>query len=55
VGYSVGFVLSTGLLHLVGIGIGLVHARPGGVALTRLLGGGVAACGCLFLYQALAR
>ena len=30
VGYSVGFVLSTGLLHLVGIAIGLLADRPGG-------------------------
>lgn len=55
VGYSVGFVLCTGLLHVLGIGIGMVHARPGGVALTRLLGVGIAGAGVLFLYQALAR
>lgn len=52
-GYSVGFVLSTGLLHLVGIGIGLLNRRPTGVVVNRGLGGLIAATGVWFLYQAL--
>jgi urease accessory protein len=53
IGYAVGFVLATGLLHVCGIGIGLVNNRPGGVIATRLLGGVVAASGVAFLYLAL--
>ena len=52
-GYSVGFVLSTGLLHLAGIGVGLLNGRPGGVVVNRSLGGLIAATGVWFLYQAL--
>ena len=53
VGYSVGFVLATGLLHVLGIGLGLLNERPGGVKVTRGLGAGVALCGCWFMYRAL--
>jgi urease accessory protein len=53
IGYAVGFVLATGLLHVCGIGIGLINNRPGGVIVTRLMGGGVAAAGLVFLYLAL--
>jgi urease accessory protein len=52
VGYSVGFVLATGLLHVVGIGIGTVNSRPGGVLATRSAGGLIAATGLWFLYRA---
>lgn len=54
VGYSVGFMLATGLLHLAGIGLGLMNARPAGVIATRSLGAGIAATGVLFLVRALA-
>ena len=54
VGYSVGFMLTTGLLHLVGIGLTLLNARPIGVVATRSLGVGIAASGVFFLYRALA-
>ena len=54
VGYSAGFVLATGLLHLTGIAIGLVAARPGGALVTRGLGGLIAVAGVYFLVQALA-
>ena len=54
VGYSVGFMLATGLLHLAGIGLGLMNARPIGVVATRSLGAGIAASGVVFLYRALA-
>lgn len=50
--YSLGFVISTGLLHAAGITIGLVHRWPGGRHVLRVLGGGVAAVGMLFLWQA---
>ena len=53
VGYSVGFVMATGLLHLVGIGIGMIKDRPGGAIALRCTGGLVAGCGVWFLGQAL--
>lgn len=55
VGYSAGFVFATGLLHVVGIGIGLINARPGGAVATRSLGGLVALAGVWFLNAAFAR
>ena len=53
VGYSVGFMLATGMLHVVGIGLGLINERPGGVVVTRSLGGLIAATGVYFLYRAI--
>jgi urease accessory protein len=53
VGYSVGFVLATGLLHVAGIGLGLLNNRPGGVVVTRTVGGLIALTGVYFLSQAL--
>ena len=49
--YAAGFVLATGLLHLLGIGIGLGLARFQGwaVPLTRMAGGAVAAGGVMRL------
>ncbi|CAN5715394.1 HupE/UreJ family protein [soil metagenome] len=52
IGYSVGFMLATGSLHLVGIGIGALNHYRGGVVLTRALGGLIALTGVYFLYQA---
>lgn len=52
VGYSVGFVLATGILHVCGIGIGLLNERPRGVTLTRAMGAIVAAVGVLFTLRA---
>jgi urease accessory protein len=52
VGYSVGFVLATGLLHVLGIGIGTLNARPGGLVMTRSAGGIIAIMGVWFLYKA---
>jgi urease accessory protein len=43
--YSLGFVVSTGLLHLTGILIGLVTELPGGGKLLRVAGGMIAAAG----------
>ena len=53
VGYSAGFVLATGLLHVLGIGIGTLNARPGGMVATRAVGGMIAATGVWFLYRAI--
>jgi urease accessory protein len=53
IGYSVGFVLATGLLHAVGIGIGFLGHRPGGMIVTRTLGGTIAGLGAWFLYKAI--
>lgn len=52
VGYSVGFVLATGILHVCGIGIGLLNERPRGVILTRAMGAIVAAVGVFFTLRA---
>lgn len=52
VGYSVGFVLATGLLHVVGIGLGSLNRNRMGAAVARSLGGGIAVAGVYFLYQA---
>lgn len=53
VGYSAGFVLSTGLLHIVGIALGLVRALPRGTVALRATGGAIALCGAWFLLGAL--
>lgn len=53
-GYSLGFVLATGLLHVSGIGIGFLNQRPGGVGVTRGLGILIAGAGVWFLYKAVA-
>ena len=51
--YSIGFVMATGLLHLAGISIGLIHRWPVGRVALRVLGAGVAAGGLFFLWRAL--
>lgn len=53
VGYSTGFVLATGLLHVSGIGIGLFRDRPGGDRATRTVGAAIAALGAWFLWRAM--
>jgi urease accessory protein len=52
--YSMGFVVATGLLHLVGIVIGLIHRWPPGRVALRVLGAAVAAGGLFFLWRSLA-
>jgi urease accessory protein len=52
--YSLGFVIATGCLHALGIGIGSVHSRPCGRQLLRVAGGAVAAGGVFFMVRALA-
>jgi len=49
IGYSAGFVLCTGLLHVVGIGLGLLNASPAGTVALRTGGAAIAACGIFFL------
>ena len=51
--YSMGFVIATGCLHAVGIGIGTVHSRPWGQQLLRGAGTVVAAGGSFFMWKAL--
>ncbi len=53
VGYSVGFVFATGLLHALGIAIGSLNGRPGGAVVTRTFGGLIGGAGAWFLYRAL--
>jgi urease accessory protein len=52
--YSMGFVIATGCLHAVGIGIGTVHRRVWGRQLLRGAGTLVAASGVFFLWRAVA-
>lgn len=52
VGYSTGFVLSTGLLHVCGIVIGLINHRPKGKWVAKALGVIIGAAGLVFLTQA---
>jgi len=54
VGYSTGFVLATGMLHVAGIALGLLQTRPLGVLATRCLGGLIGAAGLYFLVGAAA-
>ena len=51
--YGIGFVVSTGLLHLLGILIGLIVRWPIGEKALRVGGGGIAALGLFFLASAL--
>ena len=53
VGYSAGFVLATGFLHVSGISLGFLNGRPSGVVVTRSFGGVIAALGAWFLYRAI--
>ncbi|MCY6381030.1 HupE/UreJ family protein [Hoeflea prorocentri] len=48
--YSVGFVLATGLLHLFGIGFGLVAGLPGGTFALRTAGFAIALAGLSILF-----
>src|SRR5260370_37885023 len=51
--YSIGFVVATGMLHLTGVGIGLIHRWKAGEVTLRLGGAGVAITGLVFLWDAL--
>jgi len=52
--YSVGFVVSTGTLHALGIALGLLHRFERGRLVLRGAGAVVAAGGAYFLWEALA-
>ena len=52
--YSIGFVVGTGCLHGVGIGLGLAHRWPAGRVALRVLGACIAVAGVYFLQRALA-
>jgi urease accessory protein len=49
VAYSVGFVVATGLLHLIGIAFGLLARWPAGRYAVRAAGGAIALAGIAFL------
>lgn len=49
--FSVGFVVATGILHLLGIGLGIFVARPGGKIAIQLMGGLIALAGFGFLFD----
>ena len=50
VGYSLGFVFATGLLHVAGIALGLLNHWPKGVITTRAIGASVGVAGLWLLY-----
>jgi urease accessory protein len=52
--YSLGFVIATGLLHGLGIGIGTVHRWNWGQHFVRIAGAGITAGGFFFLWRAVA-
>jgi urease accessory protein len=49
--YSLGFVIATGLLHISGIGIGLLVRWPAGRIVVRAGGGAIALGGFAFLFH----
>jgi urease accessory protein len=49
VAFSLGFVMATGMLHIAGIAIGLIAARPGGAPVVRTLGVLIAVAGLYYL------
>jgi urease accessory protein len=50
--YSLGFVISTGLIHIGGISFGLLTKWPKGLIAVRVLGGGIVLVGLYFLKSA---
>ena len=52
--YSMGFVIATGVLHGIGILIGLIHRWPAGRLALRGAGAFIAAMGFFFLWNAVA-
>ena len=51
--YSIGFVVSTGALHALGIGIGLIHKWEWGRSVLRFTGAVIALAGGWFTWEAL--
>ncbi len=52
--YSMGFVIATGILHGIGITIGLIHRWPPGRLALRCAGAFIAVMGVTFLWRAVA-
>lgn len=52
--YSMGFVIATGILHGIGITIGLIHRWPQGRLALRCAGAFITAMGVTFLWRAVA-
>jgi len=52
--YSMGFVIATGCLHAVGIGIGTIYRWTWGQKLVRVAGAVISAGGLFFMWQAFA-
>lgn len=52
--YSIGFVIATGCLHAVGIGVGTVHRWPWGQKFLRAAGAMVVVGGMFFMWKAVA-
>jgi len=50
VAYGIGFVLATGLIHVAGIGFGLVLGKAYQGKVSRIAGGAIALCGLYFLF-----
>jgi urease accessory protein len=48
--FIIGFVLATGMLHLIGIGFGLLLRWPAGKVAVRTLGGIISMAGIGFLF-----
>lgn len=53
ISFSIGFVVATGLLHLAGIGLGLLTQWPNGRIAVRTTGLAIALAGLVFLGEAL--
>ncbi len=51
--YSIGFVVSTGTLHALGIGLGLIHKWEWGRSALRFTGASIALAGAWFTWEAL--
>ncbi len=51
--YSIGFVVSTGTLHALGIGLGLIHKWEWGRSALRFTGAAIALAGGWFTWEAL--
>ena len=49
--FAIGFVISTGLLHLCGIALGGLTKLPWGMTVVRITGAAIAVIGALFLFQ----
>ncbi len=54
VAFSIGFVVATGVLHLAGIGFGLLARWPAGRLAVRAAGAAIALAGAIFLETAIA-